>query len=72
MSNKTKTKPAKNGASEISPTTPEPPMTAITADYENLVTANPGLRLPLVNIIQQRLLAEKDVEIAELKAAIEE
>ena len=36
-------------------------------DYTALIKAYPTMELPLINIIQQRLLAEKDVEIAGLK-----
>jgi len=47
---------------------PEGAILATPADFRALIQANPSLQLPLTNIIQQRLLAEKDAEIAALKA----
>ena len=44
-------------------------ITPLMEDYERLIAANPQLKLPLANIVQQRMLAEKDAEIAELKAS---
>ena len=41
---------------------------AIMADYVELIKANPNLVQPLTVIVQKRSLAEKDAEIAELKA----
>ena len=41
------------------------------ADFIKLVEANPQLRLPLTNIVQRRLLAEKDAEISILKNNLE-
>ena len=45
----------------------EDSVTATMVDFVELVKANPSLELPLVNIIQKRLLAEAAVEIASLK-----
>ncbi len=42
-------------------------ITATSADFEELIKATPGLQLLLVNIIQKRLLVEKDAEIAMLR-----
>jgi len=61
----TKHKPSKNSVKE-----PEG-ISATTADFQELLEANPSLQLPLVNIIQKWLLAEKDVEIERLKSAVE-
>lgn len=36
-------------------------------DFVALVRVNPSLELPLTNIVQQRMLAEKDAEIALLR-----
>ncbi len=55
-----------NGAIKDSQVPEDVGITATPADFEELIKANPGLHLPLVNIIQRRLLAEKDAEIARL------
>ena len=47
-------------------------LVATQADFLELLKANPRMQLPLVTIIQQRLLAEKDAEIAELKQGAKE
>lgn len=39
-------------------------------DFTKLVEANPQLQLPLVNIIQHRMLAEQTAEIARLSALV--
>ena len=42
-------------------------VTATPEDLEELFKSNPNLQLALVNIIQKRMLAERDAEIAELR-----
>ena len=63
MTTTKKIKASKNGstADEI---------VATVADFTALIDANPQLQLPLINIIQKRLLAEKDAEIKRLSKAL--
>jgi hypothetical protein len=47
----------------------EPKELAVTMeDFQALIEQNPQLRMPLINIVQARLLVERDAEIAELKS----
>ena len=61
----TKQQPSKNSVKE-----PEG-ISATAADFQELLEANPSLQLPLINIVQKRLLAEKDMEIERLKSDAE-
>lgn len=58
---------SKNGEVKDSQVPEDVGITATPVDFEELMRVNPGLQLPLVNIIQRRLLVEKDAEIARLK-----
>ncbi len=42
---------------------------ATEADYVELIKANPQMAQALTVVVQKRLMAEKDLEIAELKKA---
>lgn len=64
---KTESKAPSNG---VGPAIPEDAIWATMEDFAELVKANPSLQLPLTNIVQKRLLAEKDAEIARLTAEV--
>ena len=67
MTNENENQSNTNG--KVPAAVPEGAIVATTADFIELIKANPSLELPLTNIVQKRLLAEKDAEIAELKEA---
>jgi len=69
VSNKSKIKNiSKNG--KVKEEIPEGVIVPTMEDYERLIQINQQLILPLANITQTRLLAEKDEETSKLKEEI--
>lgn len=70
MATKRKPKPPANTngqAAAIPEDRPEGAYVAQMEDFIELMETIPNLEMPLINIVQKRLLAEKDAEIAALK-----